>query len=138
MKQPRIKLPANPYDAEAALGSALTDGTGVRKDLKEGLKWLRRAARHGSPQAQTDLGVCYHEGTGLKRNFKLAVKYYAQAASSGDEWAQYLLGLCYRDGEGVPADKKRAIHWFKKSAAQGGVDEDDEAREALKELTGKR
>jgi TPR repeat protein len=87
----------------------------------EALRWLRRAAAHGSVAAMNNLGVAYDNGMGVKIDFKEAADWYRQAAERGDALGEANLGQLYFDGRGVAYDPVQAYKWFKLSAAQGNV-----------------
>ena len=65
---------------------------GKRKDLQEGLKWIRMAAELGYAEAQYELGGCYYNGTGVEEDGTEAVNWYRKAAEQGNTDAQNKLG----------------------------------------------
>lgn len=85
----------------------------------EGLRWLRRAAAHGSTAAMNNLGLAYETGTGVKTDAHKAARWYREAAERGGDMAQANLGECYLNGYGVPRDPVEAYKWIKLSAMQG-------------------
>jgi hypothetical protein len=93
---------------------------GTKKDKKEALKWLKRAARKNHPGAQNMLGYCCYYGIGTEKDQLQAVRLYTAAARQGDNLAQNNLGLCLLNGlaDGKP-DPKGAFEWFRHSAQQG-------------------
>ena len=80
------------------------DGDGVPKDAVLAVKWFRRSAEQGLPEAQYNLGMKYFRGEGLPNDAVLAVKWFRNAAEQGLVIAQSILGLMYARGEGVPKD----------------------------------
>lgn len=113
----------NYANAEAALGElyvfpANGDGTNYL-NYSEGLRWLRRAAAHGSTAAMNNLGLAYETGTGMKSDLHKSVRWYREAAERGDDMAQANLGEDYFNGYGVPRDPVEAYKWIKLSAMQG-------------------
>ena len=84
-------------------------GLGVTKDLKEAVRWVRKAAEQGYVNGQVWLGVMYQHGEGVTRDYKEAVKWYRKAAMQGLAGAQWWLGTMYRDGEGVVQDRVMTI-----------------------------
>ena len=56
-------------------------GRGVKKNQKEAIKWYRRAADKGVPEAQFNLGLAYYNGTGIVRNYIQAHKWWNLTAS---------------------------------------------------------
>jgi hypothetical protein len=58
-------------------------GDGIKQDLKEALKWYRKAADQGFDQAQFRLGLMYYNGRGVKQNRTEAFKWIVKAAEQG-------------------------------------------------------
>jgi len=123
----------------------------------EGVKWLRKAAEQGHPEAQIELAKCYLRGEGVKSDPNEAYKWGKMAAESGnaramfeyyrhlfggEEWlrkaaeegyaeAQRTLGVNYHyASKGYPLDLKEAVKWYTLAAAQG----DREAKKSLDKL----
>jgi len=65
------------------LGLCYKFGDGVKKDLKEALRYYQLASDRGYPEAQTHLGLCYENGNGVERDLKEAVRYYRLASDQG-------------------------------------------------------
>jgi TPR repeat protein len=61
-------------------------GQGVPQGYQEALKWYRKAAKQGLPQAQSNLGVMYDLGQGVPQDYVRAHMWYSIAAAtlSGD------------------------------------------------------
>ena len=95
---------------------------GKRKDVQEGLKWIRMAAELGHAKAQCELGGCYDLGIGVEKNYMEAVKWYHLAAEQGQVHAQYNLGNSYYLGKGVIQDYVESAKWYRKAADQGDAD----------------
>ncbi|WP_295388321.1 tetratricopeptide repeat protein, partial [Thiolapillus sp.] len=72
----------------SCLGVMYAEGQGVRQDLKEAVKWYRRAAEQGYALAQYNLGVIYNNGQGVQQDKKEAVKWFRKAAEQGYASAQ--------------------------------------------------
>ena len=49
-------------------------GDGVRQDYDEALRWLRKSAEVGSPEAAGTVGWMYEHGTGVRENYAEAAK----------------------------------------------------------------
>ena len=90
----------------------------AKKEYAEAVKWLRKAADLGEPNAQYNLGICYYNGQGVKQDFEEAVKWLKKAAGQGVVFAQYNLGVCYYGGQGVKQDFEEAVKWFRLAADQ--------------------
>ncbi len=104
------KHPAGTY----ALATWYLHGTHVKKNLKEGLRLLRKAADLNVPEALYDLGVSYEKGKGwgIAKNEKLAARSYLRAALLGDAQSVYEVGRCYYYGIGVEQDKYIGKIWL--------------------------
>ncbi|EJD50075.1 HCP-like protein [Auricularia subglabra TFB-10046 SS5] len=126
-------------------GLALRHAWGVRKDEKEGFKWLRRAAgraveglemaysgkdsKEGKGELEGvktelvlaiyEVGQCFFHGWGVVTDKKMAVSYYQVAARLGDADAQQALAFCYANGRGTKKDLKESAKWYRAAAAQG-------------------
>ena len=96
------------------------NGDGVEKDLREAVKWFRKAAEQGLKDAQYNLGVCYKKGEGVEKDFREAVKWFRKAAEQSDALAQFNLGMCYYFGEGVIQNNVKAYAWLALASANGG------------------
>jgi S1-C subfamily serine protease len=105
-------------------------GDGVTKDNNEAVKWWRKAAQQGHPNAQCNLGVCYARGDGVAKDAVEAVKWYRKAAEQGSARAQYTLGVCFAGGDGLAKDYVEAYKWENLASAQGHA----EAKKALASL----
>ena len=44
------------------------DGTGVKRDYKTAVSWLRKAVQKDDPEAMYSLGQCYRYGRGVRKN----------------------------------------------------------------------
>ena len=96
-------------------------GEGVEKDLKEAVKWYRKAADQGDAMAQFGLGNRYKTGEGVGKDLKEAVKWYRKAADQGFASAQDSLRDMYTFGEGVHEDRVTAYAWCNIAAANGNA-----------------
>jgi TPR repeat protein len=80
-------------------------------------KYLFKAAKLGSVEAQRDLGCYYFWGEdGIEKNDNLSRKWYKRAAKNGHTDAQYNLGLMLLDGEGGSVNIKKGLKWLKRAA----------------------
>ncbi len=50
-------------------------GLGVQKDMGTAIRWLKKSADAGNPQAQRALAVAYHRGAGVPQDAELAKKW---------------------------------------------------------------
>jgi len=86
-------------------------------DEQEALKWFRKAAEQGNPDAEATLGMDYEWGEGVKQDYGKAAYWYRRAAEhvpnlGGAGQGRNHLGLLYADGKGVPKDYVQAYMWF--------------------------
>lgn len=96
---------------------------GVTDEL-ESLKWFRKAAEQGNPDAEATLGMYYEFGEGVERDYAQAAYWFRRAAEhvpnlGGAGQGRNNLGLLYADGQGVLKDYVQAYMWF----SLGGSDE---------------
>ncbi len=102
------------------LGAAYEQGWFGKTDFHEALKWFRKAAAQGDPDAQNALGQMYQDG-GVRQNCTVAAKWYRMAAEHVPDFGRAgqgrnNLGLLYLNGDGLPKDYVRAYMWFKLAA----------------------
>ena len=123
------------HRAMYALGSMYAAGHGVPMDLKEALKWFRKAATYGRPDAEYKIGVMYDRGLGLKQDYRKALHWYGKSAKSGFGLAQYKIGQMYVTGHGVKQNFIKAYAWLKSAISQGVEDKDGTLAALTSELT---
>jgi TPR repeat protein len=92
------------------------------------LKWYRKAAESGEPDAQVVLGKKYEDGDGVEQNYQLAAKWFRKAAEhvpdlGGAGQGRNRLGLLYMEGHGVPRDYAQAYFWFSLNGPGGNADD---------------
>jgi uncharacterized protein len=88
------------------------------ENTKEGLKWLRKAAKQKYNPPQLFLANKLEE---LGEN-KEAFQWYLKAAKRNTPSAKYKVGEYYITGKGgVAQDYQEAVRWFEKSANNGDV-----------------
>ena len=105
-------------DTYFTLGVMYDNGRGTPRDYNEAVKWYKKAAETGIPEAQYNLGNMYSIGQGVTKDNEEAVKWYTKAAEQGYSDAQLNLGAMYQYGKGISQDYKEAVKWYKKSAEQ--------------------
>jgi uncharacterized protein len=98
---------------------------GVR-DEREALKWYRKAAEQGNPDAEVELGRCYEDGRGVEQDYALAAQWYRKAAEhvpnlGGAGQGRNDLGLLYMEGPGVPKDYVQAYMWFSLAGTEANL-----------------
>lgn len=133
---------------QATLGNCYERGMGVEQDMKEAVKWFRKAAKKGEMESQASLGFCYLGGDGVDKDRQEGVEWLQKAAHQGHErakqclaaldaeivkmcrlgaeqgnpQAQFELAMRYQHGEGVEQDMQEAFQWCHKAAEQDYAD----------------
>jgi len=105
---------------------------GVEQDVKDGYRWLIKAAEHGYVPAMALVADALFFGEGVDENPRRAIDWAAQAASANYTYAKVQLGLYYdygrwvRDkqtGERKPTsldpDYTQAVLWWGRAAEDG-------------------
>ena len=117
-----LTLGASNADAESAfrLGKAyIGGGWGIKKDPKEGEKYLLQAARDGSAAASTKLGLMYLKGDSFSKDEAKGMLFLQEAAANGDVEAQEYLKESAKKTEW---DKVSKIQWVLAAAEQGDTE----------------
>lgn len=124
-------------EAQFALGVAYLNGTGLKKDYLEAIKWFSRASEQDDDRAKALLGLMYYNGDGVKQNYFEAAKLFKRSSlvvgSSKmlkDANIQFALGVMSRDGIDEKQDLEKAVGYFSQAASQGH----GEALSAIHEL----
>lgn len=81
------------------------------------VRWYKRAAEYGHPEAQYQLARYYSEGTGVEKNLSLAAKWYLKSAEQGNVDAQRQVGYCYLLGRGLPRDEIEGYAYLNMASA---------------------
>ncbi len=107
--------------AQYQLAVCYDQGLGVAQDSKEANKWLSKAAKAGSVEAQILYAFNLTLGEGASHpDTREAIKWYQKAADQGSADAQYKLGFFYEKGIGLKApDATTALAYYSKAADQG-------------------
>ncbi len=89
----------NNAKAKNLLGNLFMEGKEVKKNLAEGIRFYRQAAKQGHAAACNNLGMCYEMGLGgIEKDIFKAVELYDQAAAGGSYVGMSNLGYllaCY-------------------------------------------
>jgi len=115
----KSKATSNDPDGLYNLGYCYLFGVGVKKDEKEGVKYISFSAERGYAFAQSLLAFCYQTGVVVDTDYSKAFRYYELSADQGHSFAQFSLGLCYKNSYGVDRNTVEMIRYFKISAEQG-------------------
>lgn len=106
--------------AQVALGNAYDGGQLLARDVRQAMRWYRRAATQGNVDAQTSLGLLYLDGDSVPRDARLAAAWLRRAAEQESAFAQYTLAEILESGdEGVRARPLEAVDWYRRAAEQG-------------------
>jgi hypothetical protein len=115
--------------AQSELGSMFAGGTGgLKKDEKEAIKWLTKAANQKEVSAQLALGTLY-----LSKGSAESLKWLRAAAEQDSPRAQFYLGYIYERNVVGPPNAAEAIGWYRR-ALQQGVEEARKPLEALESV----
>lgn len=117
--RPRRRRGLMQVKVEYLMGVMYEYGQGVEADIQEALRWYRKAAEQGLPQAQNSLGFMYSLGLGVQRDAGRAAYWLQRAAEQGHGGAQTNLGILYSSGRGVEKDEEEAVYWFHSAARNG-------------------
>lgn len=82
------KAQAGDAKAQYELADAYSEGTGVAKDPKQGLMWLRKSAAQGYAGAEATLGYMYQKGIEIAPDAQEAASWYRKAARQNNTKAQ--------------------------------------------------
>lgn len=104
-------------DAQAYYGMCLVTGSGVRKDVRTGMRFIRSGCVANRCDGWRLLADCYRYGTGVEINPERAVQYYEKSRDGlwGVEsmiHSNLSLGEMYEAGEGVEADIELAVRYY--------------------------
>jgi TPR repeat protein len=85
----------------------------------QALVWYRRAAAHGSSDAENQLGYMAEKGLGQVQSYSEAFSWYYKGADHGNDEAMENIGYDFQYGSGVASNYTQAISWYYKAAALG-------------------
>jgi TPR repeat protein len=113
--------------AEYTVGYSYLEGKGTEQNPKEGIKWIKLAARHRSPDAICVLAMLHLSGTyeEVKKDPREGFRLLKQAANLNSPEANTLLGSAYFedcDWETVDAAyKQQVVRLMTRAANQGDI-----------------
>jgi uncharacterized protein len=90
----------------------------LKKDFKNALPLVRKAATMGNPEAQYNYGVFYQQGIEVSQDEPLANQWFLKSAEQGWKDAQFKIAYGYDTGRGFPQDYQKAFYWSLKCAEQ--------------------
>lgn len=106
-------------------GLALSEGSGIKRDIPTAQRWLMQARENGVPEAALALGdmaartPASRDKAANERVVQSALSWYELAAHAGVPSAQFKLANAYFAGVGVPRDAGQALLWYSRAAQQG-------------------
>ena len=103
--------------ARCDLGVRLLHGSGVDRDMEEGVKWILASAEDGHPAGRTWLGRLYREGLVVPFDADAAFRESLEAAGDDYPAAQFAVAECYRLGIGTLPQHEKGDLWYKRAAA---------------------
>jgi TPR repeat protein len=107
-------------EAQYELAKDYYTGTGVPKDSKQGLEWLRKSAGQGHPGAEFALAILYRKGE--LKDPKQGLEWLRKSAEHRNSAAEYELALIYLKGEqNASRDPKQALELLRRSAGQNNA-----------------
>ncbi len=119
---------AGDVDAMRLLGKQLIDGTTMKRDLKNGVLWLKKAVEAGDDRSMVMLGDLYYHGRAVSQNRKKALELYMQAAEANNKNAlkrlekmPLNLTLDWWEERADDGDKKAVLKLMKAYASGKGV-----------------
>src|SRR5687768_9547630 len=92
-----------------ALGSMLTYGVGVERNLRLAAACYAAASRASYTGATYNLATALIEGAGIPKDINKGLRLLRAAGRAGEASAINYLGFCYRVGEGVKKDPRRGF-----------------------------
>lgn len=102
------------------VGNRYLKEIGVKHNVEEGLRWLRKASDYNYQLAKFFLGYVLLWGYyDVKQDTVEGLRLLRQLAEEGDATAMMNLGDAYNRGCGVQADDAIALDWFRKAVAAG-------------------
>ncbi len=111
---------AGDADAQFQIAEMYETGDGTKKDKREAVKWLLKAAEQGHANSRYKLGWMHANGGIVRQDYYLAAKYYRLAATFNNHpEAQFRLGELHFNGRGVEHDYGKAITYYRQAAKQG-------------------
>lgn len=103
--------------AQYIVGESLYWGTGVEKDPRAAVRWYRKAADAGLPEAKFNLAHAYKKGVGVPAEPSRFEPLLIAAAKAGYDKAQHDYSVILRERK----QYKPALEWSLRAANQGLV-----------------
>jgi TPR repeat protein len=90
----------------------------LKKDFKNALPLVKKAAMMGNPEAQYNYGIFYQQGIEIQQDDQLANQWFLKSAEQDWKDAQFKIAYRYDTGRGFPQDYQKAFYWSLKCAEQ--------------------
>jgi TPR repeat protein len=110
------------------------EGTGVKADPAEAIKWLTSAAEKNNANAQYELGNQLYGATADPAKDVIAIRWFRKSAEQLQAAACFSLGNCYLNGRGVVQNKIEGLAWMLMRAEKLGRESKDELARILAEF----
>lgn len=113
------KSASNGYcEGYTLVGLMYKHGQGVKVDIEESYRWIKKGAELGDAIAMMEEGLYYFD----KEIYNNAFACFLKSAKLDIPTAQYYVGECYYNGWGVQKNKLEAIKWYEKAADNGNFE----------------
>lgn len=123
------------FRAQNVLYIMYLNGFGVKKDVKEGEKWMRMGAESGNSTAQYIYGQLYIGGEYVKQDLSKAHKWLLRSAQQGEQMGYDYLYYMYLGGYGVQKNVTTALKLFLLQDLLGGVASEKRLKEMYDQIT---
>ena len=87
--------------AQYTVALCLSEGEGVRLNMRAAARWYAMAAKAGDADAQHNLALLYLAGEGVRKRPTEAFRLFGRAARNGRADSAFDVGLMYDNGVGV-------------------------------------
>ncbi|MCB1529163.1 MAG: SEL1-like repeat protein [Hyphomicrobiaceae bacterium] len=108
--------------AQFAIAARFADGSGIKPDLAEAMRWYQRSAALGFAQSQYRVATFYERGLGTVQDNARAKVWYQRAAENGNVKAMHNLAVLSAGQSAKVPDYATAARWFQSAADHGLAD----------------
>lgn len=108
-------------DSCCLVGTFYYDGTTVKQDYKEAMKWYKKCAALGNTNCLFNMGQMYWKALGVKRNYKSALECLRSLSDKEDSRDSFfIMGEIYQEGgDDVPQNSQVACKFYEKAFRLG-------------------
>ena len=107
--------------SQVNLGFLYQYGEGVDQSYSEALKWYRKAAEGGHPEAQMLIDSIISDRRDVADSETEELKITRKLAYLGNASSQFNLALMYDNGQGAAQSYLQSAKWYRKAADQGNA-----------------